>query len=359
MQIVAAAEVVDDYLDSTDHIAYQFSNLIQSHIMFFNVDRETHSILNVSTNVQHWLGVSPADIVDRILTDELFPGISDALRTVEQRFSQPGRSFLTRIEHPDGRQLLCRIVATSTRWLVEVELEQHACDIKVDRQRLDEFLLSRIQSLGGIGSLPEFVTHTTAQLRKLLGFQRGMCYQFDQENNGEVIAESTATPGDEKYLGLRFPARDIPRTAREMLIASPIRTTLDQQDDCHQIYPSRDPGTHDYIDLTLVRGRGAAGACREYYSNLNVRSTCVLPLVVENRLWGVLAFHDSQVRRVSPKLDEHLQAIAKCLSIALESHLRTTRESLRKRGQLVVKALSEVDATSGQWLRSIQRVPAI
>ncbi len=53
MQAVAATEVLDDYLDSTDHIAYQFSNLIQPHVLFLNVDRQTRTILNVirmSTN---------------------------------------------------------------------------------------------------------------------------------------------------------------------------------------------------------------------------------------------------------------------------------------------------------------------
>ncbi|MCC6512033.1 MAG: hypothetical protein IT423_23245, partial [Pirellulaceae bacterium] len=57
MAIVAAVEVVDDYLDSTDHIAYQFSNLIQPHVLFFNVDRQKRTILNTSTNVEEWLGI--------------------------------------------------------------------------------------------------------------------------------------------------------------------------------------------------------------------------------------------------------------------------------------------------------------
>ncbi len=116
----------------------------------------------------------------------------------------------------------------------------------------------------------------------------------------------------------------------------------------------RDPETQDYVDLTYVRSRGAAGSCREYYLNLNVHSTYVLPLIVEDRLWGLLSFHDRQIRRVNPKFDERLQSIAKCVSISLERNLRASRELVRKKGLQVVKALTEVDATSNQWLRYIQ-----
>ncbi len=218
---------------------------------------------------------------------------------------------------------------------------------------MEELLLRCIQALSGDGP---YMTSWPARPRSSANCWAFSvaCYQFDAENNGEVIVESTAVPGNEKYLGLRFPARDIPRTARDILLASPIRTTLDQRLECFRIYPSRDPDTRQYVDLTQIRSRGAAGSCRKYYSNLNVRSTCVLPLVVDNRLWGLLAFHDAHVRRVSPKLDEHLQSIAKCVSIALENSQRRERELVRKKGLQAVQALSKVDSTSNHWLRSIQ-----
>ena len=351
---VAATEIEDDYLDSTDHIAYQYTNLIQPHVLYLNVDRKNRAILNVSTNVDNWLGLNATEVIGRVLCDELIPGISEVLLDMEHRAENAEQIYSQRVTDRAGQALLCRIVTKPRRWAVELELECHPCDSKVETSQLDRLLLDRIHAFSNEDSIAELVKTTTQKLRDALGFERGMCYKFDEENNGEVIAESTATPETQRYLGLRFPSRDIPRTAREMLLASPIRTTLDQRQECHQIYPSRDPESNEYIDLTHVRGRGAAGSCREYYLNMNIRSTFVLPLVIENRLWGLLSFHDAEVKRVSPIRDEHLQSIAKCLSMSIERKLRSLREEARKRGCQVVSELSEINATSNQWLSYIQ-----
>ena len=354
MQVVAATEVTDDYLDSTDHIAYQHSNLIQPHVLFLNVDRETRLILNASTNVDQWTALSADEVIGDELTDNLFDGITGVLDAMEQRVANATNIFNHRVTDRAGTPLVCRVFPTSTRWLVELEPEEHDCDIHTGIEQLERILLDGIRRLDSDASELELVNSFTCKLREVLGYERGMCYRFDQEMNGEVIAESVASESVRKYLGLRFPARDIPRTAREMLSASSIRTTLDQELECHQISPPLDPITQEYIDLTHVRSRGAAGSCREFYLNMNIRSTLVLPLLVENRLWGMLAFHDREVRRVSPKFDEYLQSIAKCLSISLERNLRALQEQSRSKGSQVVAELSEVDSTSEQWLNYIQ-----
>jgi light-regulated signal transduction histidine kinase (bacteriophytochrome)/ActR/RegA family two-component response regulator len=354
MAFVAAAEIADDYLDSTDHIVYQYSNLIQPHVLFLNVDRQKQVILNTSTNVEKWLGMSTKEVIGRELTDDLLLGISVVLHEMEQRATNAAQIFIQCVKDQNNNPLLCRVFATSTTWLVELELEHHACNCEVNNHQLEELLLEGIRSLSCDFSIQELIDKVTRNLREVLGYERGMCYQFDEDNNGEVIAESTALPEDAKYLGLRFPSRDIPRTAREMLHASPIRTTLDQELECNHVFPSMDPHSQEYVDLTHVRSRGAAGSCREYYLNLNIRSTLVLPLIVENRLWGLVSFHDHQVRRVSPRFDQYLQSIAKCLSISIERKMRSLSEQARKKGSQVLTELSEVDSTSDQWLNYIQ-----
>ncbi len=354
MQVVAATELKEDYLDSTDHIAYQYSNLIQPHVLFLNVNRYQRVILNVSTNVESWLGVSAADLVGRELTDDLFSGITGLLDSLDRGTVRGSEVVVQSIAARGGIPLLCRVATTPTRWMIEFEPEDHVGNINVGCEQLEQLLLDEVQSLSMSASVQEIVEHATNNLRNLLGYERGMCYRFDEENNGEVIAESTSSDRVTKYVGLRFPARDVPRTAREMLVACPLRTTMDQQLECCQIFPSRDPESKAYLDLTPVRGRGAAGSCREFYLNMNIRSTLVLPLIVNNRLWGLLSFHDHEVKRVSPKLDKHLQSIAKCVSISIERSLQALHEQARKQGQQVIATLTEVDSTSNQWLRYIQ-----
>ncbi len=46
-----------------------------------------------------------------------------------------------------------------------------------------------------------------------------MVYRFDADWHGEVIAESRGLP-QESYLGLHYPASDIPAQARRLLVPS-------------------------------------------------------------------------------------------------------------------------------------------
>lgn len=56
------------------------------------------------------------------------------------------------------------------------------------------------------------------EMRALTNFDRVMIYRFDSDGSGEVIAEA-ARGGVEPYLGLHYPASDIPQQARYPLRA--------------------------------------------------------------------------------------------------------------------------------------------
>ena len=53
------------------------------------------------------------------------------------------------------------------------------------------------------------------EVRRITGFDRVMVYQFDETGSGSVIAEDTNQ--DQPYLGLRYPATDIPKTGAAAL----------------------------------------------------------------------------------------------------------------------------------------------
>jgi light-regulated signal transduction histidine kinase (bacteriophytochrome) len=63
---------------------------------------------------------------------------------------------------------------------------------------------------------------------QLTGFDRVMVYRFDPDWNGSVIAEVKA-PELEPYLGLHYPASDIPEQARQLYLRNWLRliTTVD------------------------------------------------------------------------------------------------------------------------------------
>jgi light-regulated signal transduction histidine kinase (bacteriophytochrome) len=72
-------------------------------------------------------------------------------------------------------------------------------------------ILNRMRSCR---SLSELFETTSEQVRKILGYDRVMIYEFDQDFHGKVIGESKE-PHLEPFLGLHYPATDIPAMSRE------------------------------------------------------------------------------------------------------------------------------------------------
>src|SRR6201999_1869771 len=64
------------------------------------------------------------------------------------------------------------------------------------------------------------------QLKILNGFDRVMVYRFHPDGSGEVIAEVAAS-GLESFLGLHYPASDIPAQARTLYQRNWLRIIAD------------------------------------------------------------------------------------------------------------------------------------
>jgi light-regulated signal transduction histidine kinase (bacteriophytochrome) len=100
-----------------------------------------------------------------------------------------------------------------------------------------------------------------------------MVYRFHEDESGEVVAE-VRNPGLESYLGLRYPASDIPPQARRMYLRSTLRIVSDIQAPTAAIVPEKDPSTGAPIDLTLSSLRAVSPVHLEYLANMGCRHPC-------------------------------------------------------------------------------------
>ena len=62
-------------------------------------------------------------------------------------------------------------------------------------------------------------------MRRIIGYDRVMIYRFDADWNGQVIAESRDDQLASSYLGLHFPASDIPAQARRLYTVNRLRSS--------------------------------------------------------------------------------------------------------------------------------------
>lgn len=122
------------------------------------------------------------------------------------------------------------------------------------------------------------------------GFERVLYYRFREDEDGEVLAEARRGEAYGSYLGLRFPASDIPRIARDLYRRNPWRQIPDARADA---VPVQGPGAPD---LSLADLRSVSPVHRIYLANMGVRASLSLPVLVGDNLRALIACHHSQPR---------------------------------------------------------------
>jgi diguanylate cyclase (GGDEF)-like protein len=118
-------------------------------------------------------------------------------------------------------------------------------------------------------------------------FDRVMLYRFLPDWHGEVIAERLK-PGVQGYLGLRFPAGDIPANARRLYLINWQRVIADVHAETVPLLALPDSPA---IDLSFAQFRAVHPVHLQYLSNLGVEASFSVSIIVAGKLWGLIACH--------------------------------------------------------------------
>jgi two-component system, chemotaxis family, sensor kinase Cph1 len=117
-----------------------------------------------------------------------------------------------------------------------------------------------------------------------------MIYKFHADNHGEVFAESRRDDLA-PWLGLHYPAEDIPKPARDIFAKTWIRPVPDINGELAEMTPLLNPDTGKPVDMTFCMLRGVSVMYTEYLQNMGVSAGLTMPLRRDNILWGLIACH--------------------------------------------------------------------
>jgi chemotaxis family two-component system sensor kinase Cph1 len=209
-----------------------------------------------------------------------------------------------------------------------------AADFAVLAQRA----LTRVQAQTDLAALLEAGTEEVARLS---GFDRVMGYLFHPDESGEIVAERRRSPELEPYLGLHYPASDIPAQARRLFILNPIRLIVDVAYKPVPLVPDRNPLTGAPIDLSHAVLRSVSPIHCEYLGNMGVHASMAISIVVQGRLWGMFACHHYQPLLVSAPVRRTCRLLSQVVSLMAERLLATRRSEQVARGQKIRSALVE------------------
>ncbi|WP_448098478.1 GAF domain-containing protein [Luteibacter yeojuensis] len=323
------AELPD--LTACDREPIHIPGSVQPHGVLLVVDTSTQTILQVSENAGDILGVG-ADVV-------LDAPLHEVLTLPEDLFhdaARPAHSGWVPVGFPHSPKLgpwRAAIHAYETRWLIEVEPREAYFD--EDPARIAYGLAQRLEEDLGVERAAARAART---IRGLLGYDRVMVYRFDRDWHGEIIAEARRDDL-EAYLGMHYPATDIPAQARALYLRNRVRQISDCTYVPARILPAYDPETAAATDLSDVSLRSVSPVHLEYLGNMGVTATLVASIVIDGKLWGLFSCHhyspffaDHRMREVADAVARafaaRVAAIEELGKIEVESALLTVREKL-------------------------------
>lgn len=159
-------------------------------------------------------------------------------------------------------------------------------------------------------------------MARITGYDRAMVYRFDAELCGEVVAETRNDSAPGSFLGLKFPSSDIPAQARALFERNRVRHIPDVTNITHAITPDRNPLTGGPFDLSDSWVRAVSPVHIEYLTNMGVRASLSIALIVNARLWGLVAcHHHNAAKLLAPRVRAACTLLSEAFSARLAAHL--------------------------------------
>lgn len=293
---------------------------IQPHGCLLITDRNL-VITHISQNARSWFPSADPTLVGMHL-EKL---VDDADRKTLHQLFAPS------IEDHEIRRAILRPRdrTTAVSWSVHRSGERWISELEsFDETQLDNYYSRCMPLLGEfcaeIGkrdAAHEILTYAVDSIRTITGFDRVLAYRFDVDWHGVVIAESR----DQEmasFLGLHFPASDIPAQARRLYELNPIRTIVDRLYVPVPLLPLAGADVKDPVDLTHASLRSISPIHLEYLGNLGVAASMSISLLVEGRLWGLIACHHRTPLHVPPVVRDQSLLIGKITSLRLQSSVK-------------------------------------
>jgi chemotaxis family two-component system sensor kinase Cph1 len=315
---------------------------IQKHGLLFALSEPDFVVRQVSANILALVGLAPDSVLGQPFENVIGPLQFEAFRTLVRTNDLLAPDPIGMFVGKKAHKMNCVVHRQDGVLIVELELKRGAYSLEpLNIAAHLRIPLLRMEQASSILNLAQVAV---TEIRALSGFDRAMVYRFDEAWNGEVIAEAVGS-SPVSYLGLRFPASDIPAQARRLFLLNHLRLIANVDSVPVPIVPEVGPLTGKPLDLTRSALRSASPVHIEYLKNMGVGSSMTVSIVVERRLWGMIACHDPAPHLVDSATRSVCELIGEML--ASQIALRTDNAALKQRltsHKLLEKCMTDLEA---------------
>ncbi|SFK66618.1 histidine kinase [Methylocapsa palsarum] len=317
-------------LTNCDREPIHIPGSIQPHGALLALDPEKLDVVQAGGATDQLLGLAPGELIGRAAADWLPQTHADRLRELvatESSMLRPLHAFHMKAKGGNGD--VDATIHLSDGLLI-LELEPIWEDCLDDPLALVQTMVRNIQQAA---SVEKFCKLVAEEVRAASKFDRVMVYRFLPDGSGAVDAEakdSDLSP----FLGLHYPASDIPKQARELYMRNWIRLIADTT---YQPAPLSPPiaRLERPLDLSQSMLRSVSPIHLEYLANMSVAATMSLSIILDGKLWGLIACHSRRPRYVPHRLRVALELFSQMASFLLETKITADELQDRTRSKAI------------------------
>lgn len=324
--------VSEQILQSCEAERLHLSGAIQSFGAMLRIDAASLIVTHASTNLGDYLTVSAQQLLGQHIS-------KSGCLTARDFYNLPVVV---------GKTVTLRSVAETPAWRVDALFIRGESCILVELEKtqalaepipLHHFQRMLLRSPADETQLQNHHQILLQAIRSIINFDRIMIYRFRDNWDGEVIAEATGA-GLGSYLGLRFPAGDIPAIARNLYMLNPSRMIPDSR--AQPVTVLSLDGVAP--DLTRSDLRSVSPVHLEYLANMGVAASFSVPIRIHGVLWGLVACHHLMPNLLTPDQRNACSQLTNTYALALTTYFASCRlrmiDSLDRRIDRVLKAIS-------------------
>jgi light-regulated signal transduction histidine kinase (bacteriophytochrome) len=333
-------------LTTCDREPIHIPGSIYPHGALLVIDRRSRRIEQVAGDTKFLLGIDPERILGLPMSGLLE---QEALGFLSAQLDAP-ITFIAPVirlgvRSPSGSLPLdLTLHAVGSTAIVEFEPARRTATSAGDPIAQLKTLLAALQ---GTASLAESFDRAAVTMRSATGFDRAMVYRFLPDGSGVVVAED-ARAGLESFLGLHYPASDIPKQARELYRRNWLRAIPDVDYQPAPLRPALNPQSGQPVDMSHCTLRSVSPIHLEYLRNMGVSASLSASIVCQDQLWGMLVLHHYAPRHVSADLRVACETFAQVFSLHVEAKTQAETSVLRidtrrRREELVGRLMGASD----------------
>lgn len=339
-------------LASCEREPLQFIGSIQSigGLLAFTIN--DHRIQAASENIQQVIGHAHKDVVSSKLEHVIGPGVTErVLAYVNELTALHNRvNFVFDLE---GRKFDGAVFVTDGLGFIEFEPA-------LPTEDYSEIVNKALVEMRGSHDLKNLATIACRTVQRVTGCDRVMMYRFlAPHQHGEVIAEHRVLSAH-SYNQHRFPASDVPQIARDLYLRNNVRQIPDTELPTSKVIPSKNPLTGKDLNLSDSRLRAVSPIHLEYLRNMKVRCSFSFAVIVDGRLWGLIACHHLAEKRIPTSQRTAGELIANAFAgqarLVEASELQNQHVEFLTRLSSIFESIFGSEQASGELLRRHQAI---